>query len=85
MSKILIVEDEVIIRTALRKLLTRNKHDVKEAGSISEATSKHKLDTFDLIISDLRLPGAPGTDLIQLAGDIPVLIMTSYEIGRAHV
>lgn len=85
MSKILIVEDEVIIRTALRKLLTRNKHDVKEAASISEATSKHKLDTFDLIISDLRLPGGSGTDLIQLAGDIPVLIMTSYASLRSAV
>lgn len=85
MSKILIVEDEIIIRTALRKLLTRNKHDVKEAGSVSEATSKHKLDTFDLIISDLRLPGAPGTDLIQMAGDVPVLIMTSYASLRSAV
>lgn len=85
MSKILIVEDEVIIRTALRKLLTRNKHDVKEAGSVNEATSKNKLDTFDLIISDLRLPGAPGTDMIQLAGDIPVLIMTSYASLRSAV
>ncbi len=85
MSNILIVEDEVIIRTALRKLLTRNKHDVKEAGSVNEATSKHKLDTFDLIISDLRLPGAPGTDLIQLAGDVPVLIMTSYASLRSAV
>lgn len=85
MSKILIVEDEPIIRTALRKLLTRNKHDVKEAASISEATGKHKLDTFDLIISDLRLPGAPGTDLIQLAGEVPVLIMTSYASLRSAV
>lgn len=84
MSKILIVEDEVIIRTALRKLLTRNKHDVKEASSVSEAT-KLNLDTFDLIISDLRLPGAPGTDLIRLAGDIPVLIMTSYASLRSAV
>lgn len=85
MSKILIVEDEDIIRTALRKLLTRNKYDVEEAGSVSEATSKRKLDTFDLIISDLRLPGAPGTDLIQLAGDVPVLIMTSYASLRSAV
>ena len=85
MSKILIVEDEVIIRTALRKLLVRNKHDVKEAGSVKEATGKYKLDSFDLIISDLRLPGAPGTDLIQLAGDVPVLIMTSYASLRSAV
>lgn len=84
MSNILIVEDEAIIRTALRKLLVRNKFDVKEAASVSEAV-KNKLDTFDLIISDLRLPGAPGTDLIQLAGDVPVLIMTSYASLRSAV
>ncbi|WP_086929716.1 sigma-54-dependent transcriptional regulator [Agarilytica rhodophyticola] len=85
MSKILIVEDEVIIRTALRKLLTRNKHDIKEAGSVNEAITKFKLDNFDLIISDLRLPGAPGTDLIKLADDVPVLIMTSYASLRSAV
>ena len=85
MSKILIVEDEMIIRTALRKLLTRNKYDIKEAGSVSEATKKHQIDSFDLIISDLRLPGAPGTDLIQLAGEVPVLIMTSYASLRSAV
>ncbi len=71
MSKILIVEDEIIIRTALRKLLSRNKYDVKEAASVKEATGKYNLDSFDLIISDLRLPGAPGTDLIQMAGACP--------------
>ncbi len=85
MSKILIVEDEVIIRTALRKLLIRNRFDVKEASSVKEAVNKYSLDSFNLIISDLRLPGAPGTDLIQMAGDIPVLIMTSYASLRSAV
>lgn len=84
MSKVLIVEDEVIIRTALRKLLIRNKFDVVETGSVAEAT-KQNIDTFDLIVSDLRLPGAPGTDLIKLAGDVPVLIMTSYASLRSAV
>ncbi len=84
MKKILIVEDEVIIRTALRKLLVRNDYDVKEAGSISEA-SKYNFDSFDLIISDLRLPGPPGTDLIELANNTPVLIMTSYASLRSAV
>lgn len=85
MSKILLVEDEIIIRTALRKLLVRNKYDVKEASSVKEALTKYNLDSFDLIISDLRLPGAPGTDLIQLAGNKPVLIMTSYASLRSAV
>ncbi|HEY7774270.1 MAG TPA: sigma-54 dependent transcriptional regulator [Marinagarivorans sp.] len=85
MNKILIVEDEAIIRTALRKLLVRNKYDVSEAGSVKEATTKYNLDNFDLVVSDLRLPGAPGTDLISLAGDTPVLIMTSYASLRSAV
>ncbi len=86
MSKILIVEDETIIRNALRKLLERNQYEVSEAPSVKEATSKFNLKDFDLIISDLRLPGAPGTDLIKLAGETtPVLIMTSYASLRSAV
>ncbi|BFM06062.1 sigma-54-dependent transcriptional regulator [Halioxenophilus aromaticivorans] len=85
MSKILIVEDEVIIRTALRKLLERSKYQVNEATSVKEATSKYQLADYNLIISDLRLPGAPGTDLIKLSGDVPVLIMTSYASLRSAV
>ncbi len=85
MSKILVVEDEVIIRTALRKLLERNRYEVSSAASVKEATTKFNLQNFDLIISDLRLPGAPGTDLIKLAGEVPVLIMTSYASLRSAV
>lgn len=85
MSKILIVEDEIIIRTALRKLLERNKYEVSEAASVKEATTKYTLANFNLIISDLRLPGAPGTDLIKLSGEVPVLIMTSYASLRSAV
>jgi two-component system response regulator HydG len=85
MFKILIVEDETVIRTALRRLLERNGYQVSESGSVQEAESAHDLDEFDLVISDLRLPGAPGTDLIQKAGDVPVLIMTSYASLRSAV
>ena len=85
MLKILVVEDETVIRTALRRLLERNGYQVSEAGSVQEAESSHDLEEFDLIISDLRLPGAPGTDLIRKAGDVPVLIMTSYASLRSAV
>ena len=85
MQKILVVEDESVIRTALRRLLERNDYQVEEAGSVQEAEAHYTLTDFDLIISDLRLPGAPGTDLIQKAGDVPVLIMTSYASLRSAV
>jgi DNA-binding NtrC family response regulator len=85
MQQVLVVEDESVIRNALRRLLERNGYEVSEAGSVQQAESGHDLGNFDLIISDLRLPGAPGTDLIQKAGDVPVLIMTSYASLRSAV
>ena len=85
MQQILVVEDESVIRTALRRLLERNDYQVSEAGSVLEAETNHNLNEFDLVISDLRLPGAPGTDLIKKAGDVPVLIMTSYASLRSAV
>ncbi|WP_111497971.1 sigma-54-dependent transcriptional regulator [Marinobacter bohaiensis] len=85
MRRILIVEDEEIIRSALRKLLTHADYDVSDAGSVDEARNQFELDGFDLIISDLRLPGAAGTELIRLAPNTPVLIMTSYASLRSAV
>ena len=85
MQHILVVEDESVIRAALRRLLERNGYQVSEAGSVIEAETNHTLNDFDLVISDLRLPGAPGTDLIKKAGDVPVLIMTSYASLRSAV
>ncbi len=85
MKQILAVEDEPIIRTALKRLLEKNGFHVEEAESVQEATKHIQQNHFDLVISDLRLPGKPGTDLIKLAGDIPVLIMTSYASLRSAV
>jgi len=85
MSHILIVEDETIIRSALRRLLERNQYEVSEAGSVQEAQERFTIPGFDLIVSDLRLPGAPGTELIKLAAGVPVLIMTSYASLRSAV
>ncbi|MFC0669148.1 sigma-54-dependent transcriptional regulator [Azotobacter chroococcum] len=85
MPHILIVEDETIIRSALRRLLERNYYQVSEAGSVQEAQERYSIPGFDLVISDLRLPGAPGTELIRLAEGTPVLIMTSYASLRSAV
>ena len=85
MARILVIEDEVVIRQALRRLLERNRYDVAEAGSVAEAQAEHEPAAFDLIIADLRLPGAPGTDIIAHCGAVPVLIMTSYGSVKSAV
>jgi DNA-binding NtrC family response regulator len=84
-NHILIVEDEEIIRSSLRKLLERHDFLVSDAVSIKSASELFEFSEFDLIISDLRLPGQLGTDLIQLATPVPVLIMTSYASLRSAV
>jgi len=85
MNKILIVEDEDIFRTSLRRLLEHHHFETREAKNIEDALNRFELADFSMIISDLRLPGAPGTDLIQLAGAVPVLIMTSYASLKSAV
>ncbi|MFP8966666.1 sigma-54-dependent transcriptional regulator [Pokkaliibacter sp. CJK22405] len=84
MRRILIVEDEAIIRQALKKLLERNDYQVDDAGCVDDAL-KFSLENYDLVISDLRLPGRPGTDLIREVKHCPVLIMTSYASLRSAV
>ncbi|MES9825933.1 MAG: sigma-54 dependent transcriptional regulator [Candidatus Thiodiazotropha endolucinida] len=84
MNQILIIEDEEVIRRAVKRLLERNGYQITEAGSVEEAQSS-PLASFDLIISDVRLPGAPGTQIIEAAAPVPVLIMTSYASIRSAV
>ena len=84
MQQVLVVEDEVVIRTALKRLLERHEYKVSEAGTVKESIDNYDMDDFDVIISDLRLPGAPGTDLIK-ATTTPVLIMTSYSSIRSAI
>ena len=85
MSYILIIEDEAVIRGAVKRLLERQQHQVAEAASIEEAENLYQPVNFDLIIADIRLPGMPGTEIIRRAAPVPVLIMTSYASVRSAV
>ena len=84
MSNILVVEDEPIILESLVRLLERQGHQVTGVSSVPEA-EEHSINMYDLIISDLRLPGESGTSLITRAAPIPVLIMTSYSTVQSAV
>ena len=85
MKQILIIEDERVIRLALKRLLERRGYRVEEAESVEEASAKYNLQSFNLILTDLRLPGLPGTEIINLAEGVPVLVMTSYASVRSAV
>lgn len=84
MTRILLIEDEAVIRSTLKRLLERHDFTVFEASSVAEALTLVPT-SFDLILSDLRLPGAEGTEMITRAPGVPVLIMTSYASMRSAI
>ncbi len=85
MQRILIIEDERAIRQALARLLQKNGFEVASSQSVEDALRDHAVDSFHLILTDLRLPGLPGTEVIPYAGGTPVLVMTSYASVRSAV
>jgi DNA-binding NtrC family response regulator len=85
MKQILIIEDESVIRAAVERLLSRKGYQVSSAESVEEAEANFNLQTFNLILTDVRLPGVPGTEVIRRAPNVPVLIMTSYASVRSAV
>ncbi len=82
LEKIIILDDELIIRKTLEEQLRRRRYSVASAGTIAET---HKLllkDQFDLIFLDVRLPDGNGTDLLEAIkllphGPLPI-VMTGY-------
>ncbi len=84
MKQILVVEDESIIRQSIKRLLERNQLQVTDVDSLT-AAKELALTSFDLIVTDMRLPGGQGTELIALAANTPVLVITSYASMRSAV
>ncbi len=85
MANVLIIEDERVIREAIIRLLTRSNIKASGAESLEEALAAGPLGNHDLILADLRLPGRGGLEVIEAAGEVPVIIMTSYASVRSAV
>lgn len=63
-EKILIVDDDSIIRRFLTKELSREGYLCQEAGSVGEALAKMESVPFDLVLLDVRMPDGSGMDLL---------------------
>jgi PAS domain S-box-containing protein len=82
MAKILVVDDEKNIRKLLSYILEKEKHIVFTAANFSEAVTIIKHSHFDVILSDILMPGLSGLDLLRkiqiLVPETPVIMMTGY-------
>ncbi len=81
-ARILVVDDEINIRTALAKILQKAGYDVTPAESGDHALSLLHEATFDLVITDLKMVGADGMEVLravkQRQPEAEVILLTAY-------
>ncbi len=80
MARILIVDDEEMIRAVIREYAVFEGHQVEEAANGAEALERCKKSDFDVIVMDLMMPGMDGFttyEYIKKIKDIPVLILSA--------
>ncbi len=79
---VLLVDDERTIAITLRDALEEDGHDVTVAGDGLEGRRHIEDRTFDVVITDLKMPGMPGMEVLRLAKsnspDTEVIVMTGY-------
>lgn len=82
MPKILLIEDDISFCKLLEKFLVKKAYEVTISFSAAEARIAVKKESFDLILTDLRLPDSDGIGLMAEFKDaypeIPVILMTGY-------
>ena len=78
----LVVDDEASIRDLLAKTLALAEYDVDLAVDGRSALERLRMVPYDLLITDLKMPGIDGLTVIRearrLRTDIPVIIVTGY-------
>jgi DNA-binding NtrC family response regulator len=81
-ARILVVDDEPIILKSLRELLRGEGYEVDLAQSGEEALTKMDGGAFDVVLSDIAMPGMTGLDLLAevkaKAPDVIVILITGY-------
>lgn len=93
MARILVADDSLDMRDLIEAVLARDGHDVVTAADGLEALHRYRTEPFDVICSDLDMPGLNGVELTRAvradaAGEVPILLVSgsgsSRDIREAH-
>jgi len=86
MAKILITEDEDSLRIFVARALRLDGHETEEAADGAEGLEKLKQGSYDLLLSDIRMPVMDGIELAHQAHSVcpsmKILLMTGYAEQR---
>lgn len=81
-KKILVVDDEVGIRESLKKILEKEGFSVETAANGDEAFKVVRRGDIDLLITDIRMAGMDGVELLKVCKSVSpfteVIIITGY-------
>ena len=81
-ARILVIEDDAAFRAMLCEALVGQGHDPEGVGSAEEGLDRARAETFDLVLTDVMLPGMDGIEgLSRLKDACPqaeVIVMTGY-------
>jgi len=89
MSKILVIEDDDISRELMRMALESRGHEVTVADNGVSGYDTAVFLTPDLIVTDIRMPGADGVHVVRRVRDtpslqgVPILVTTAFGTGTA--
>ncbi len=88
-EKILVVDDEQSMAQFLAIVLRKEGYQVTTVHNGRDALEKVKTDNFDVVITDIRMPGMDGIQVLQgikkLDPTIPVVIMTAYASQQSAI
>ncbi|MFA5832185.1 MAG: sigma-54 dependent transcriptional regulator [Bacteroidota bacterium] len=80
--RILIVDDEPSQRDVLSGYLKKKKHSIFQAASVQEAMTQVRNQHFDVVLTDYKMPGKTGFDLLQeikkVDAEAVVVLMTAF-------
>ncbi|MEA2059884.1 MAG: sigma-54 dependent transcriptional regulator [Thermodesulfobacteriota bacterium] len=81
-TKIMIVDDEFVVRESLYHWFSREGYDAETASNGEEALTKLEKSNFDVLFVDMKMPGMDGFEVLeqvkQIYPDTVVVIMTAY-------
>lgn len=85
-ARILLVDDDALLRQTLREILTSAGHRVEEAANGAEGLRRLLIGNFDILVTDLVMPEREGLELIQevrsLIPDLPVIAISGAFDGQ---
>ena len=81
-KRLLVIDDEPAIREGVRRILESESFQVETFASGHAALERIKQQAFDLVITDLKMPGISGIDVLkaikEIQPDLPVIFITGY-------